>query len=285
LKRLFGIGYITVTGNNINVAYKTDSNVLYATNTDLEFASNVVNDNTAIFKGVNATNFLSHIFGSTSGTGLSADIGVIYKRRIGEPEPSDYMESGKTHDIVLSASITDFGAINYASSTNASIQVGGNGFLSGQGISKNINSSQAFLNYVKQQGFEADTMSKGNQVFLPTALLLSADVQISGRIYANLLYINNLANRMNFGNSYYNQFTFTPRYDKHNMSFALPITYSMLSNDIKVGFGYRIAGFFIGSDDMLAFIHKNQKGFDAYLGGYIPIFKINHDPAEIHWSN
>ena len=285
LKKLFGIGYISITGKNINVTYKADSDVLYATNTDLEFASNVINDNTAVFKGLNNTNFLSRIFGTTSGSGMSADIGVIYKRRIGEPDPSDYMEANNTHDIVLSASITDFGAINYANSTNASIQVTGNGFLSGSGISKNVNNSASFLNYVKQQGFTADTMSKGNQVFLPTALLLSADVQVLGRIYANLLYINNLANRMNFGNSYYNQLTFTPRYDKHNMSFALPVTYSMLSNNIQVGFGYRIAGFFIGSDDMLGFIHKNQKGFDAYLGGYVPIFKINHDPAQIHWAD
>ena len=284
LKKLFGIGYISVTGNNINVAYKADSNVLYATNTDLEFASNVVNDNTAIFKGLNAGNFLSRVFGSTAGGGLSADIGVVYKRRIGESDPSDYMESTTTHNLVLSASVTDFGSINYSNSTNANIQVSGNGFLSGQGISQNANNSASFLNYVKQQGFTADTMSKGNRVFLPTALLLSADMQIYGHIFGNLLYINNLANRMNFGNSYYNQVTFTPRYDKHNMSFALPITYSMLSSDIKVGVGYRIAGFFIGSDDMLAFIHKNQRGFDLYLGGYIPIFKINNDPAGIHWS-
>ena len=160
----------------------------------------------------------------------------------------------------------------------------GNGSLTGPGISQNANSSASFLNYVKQQGFSADTESKGNRVFLPTALLVSADVQISGRFYGNLLYLNNLANRMNFGNSYYNQVTFTPRYDKHNMSIALPITYSMLSKDIKVGVGYRISGFFIGSDDALAFIHKNQHGFGLYLGGYIPIFKINHDPANIHWT-
>ena len=284
LRKLFGIGYISVTGNNINVAYKADSNTVYATNTDLEFASNVVNDNTAIFKGLNESNILSRIFGANSGTGMSADIGLIYKRRIGESDPSDYMESDNTHDVVISASVTDFGSINYAKSTNADIVVTGNGSLTGPGISQNANSSASFLNYVKQQGFSADTESKGNRVFLPTALLVSADVQISGRFYGNLLYLNNLANRMNFGNSYYNQVTFTPRYDKHNMSIALPITYSMLSKDIKVGVGYRISGFFIGSDDALAFIHKNQHGFGLYLGGYIPIFKINHDPANIHWT-
>ena len=89
---------------------------------------------------------------------------------------------------------------------------------------------------------------------------------------------------MNFGNSYYDQVTFTPRYDNHKMTIALPISYSMLSNDIKVGFGLRIAGFFIGSDDALAFIIKNQAGFNLYFGGYIPMFKRHNDPAGLHWG-
>ena len=279
IKKLEGIGYIGVTGKNIDVNYKADTPLLYASNTDIEFASNVINDSTAIFKGLNTANFFDKIFGDNAGSGLSLDLGVTYKIFIGDHDPSDYyMESNKTNDIIFSASITDFGAINYAKSKDASIQVSNSGYLSGPGISQNANNAASFFNYVKNNGFTADTVSKGNRVFLPTALLLSADIQMYGNIYGNLLYINNLANRTNFGNSYYNQISFTPRYEKHNMSFSLPITYSMLSNNFKIGLGCRISGFFIASDDALGFISKNQRGFDLYFGGYIPIFNVHHDP-------
>ena len=284
IKRLGGIGYVSVTGKNMDINYNADSTSFYASNTDLEFSSNIVNDKAAVFQGINASSIFDRIFGKEGGGGMCADIGVVYKLHLGEADPSDYMESGNTHDIVFSASVTDFGAINYTKSTNADIQVTGNGYLSGGGIKQNSGNISSFTNYANQQGFTLDTLSKNAKVFLPVALLVSADMQISGRIHGNLLYINNLANRMNFGNSYYNQVTFTPRYDWHKMTIGLPITYSMLSKDVKMGIGYRISGFFIGSDDALAFISKNQRGFNMYLGGYIPIFKIRNDPAGIHWS-
>ena len=285
VKRLGGIAYVSVTGKNIDMRYNADSQSVYASQTDLEFASNLVSDSAAIFKGLNASNLFDRIFGESGGGGMAADIGVIYKRRIGEAEPSDYMESYHTHDVVLSASITDLGAINYLRSTNADVQVTGNGYITGPGINNNSGGGSQFVNYAHQNGFNVDTVSRSTKVFLPAALLLSADVQVRGPLFANLLYIANLANRQNFGNSYYNQVTFTPRYDYHKMTLALPITYSMLSHDVKVGLGYRIAGFFIGSDDALAFFMKNQRGFDIYVGGYIPIFKLHNDPAGIHWAN
>ncbi len=285
IKRLGGIGYMSVVGNNLDINYDPLSQTFYASHTELDFASNLINNNAAVFRGLNATNLLDRVFGENEGEGLSADMGFTYKLHIGDPDPSDYMESNNTHDLIFSASITDFGAINYANSTNASIGVSGQGNITGQGIKQNVNSVPSFVNYVKEQGFFADTISRSVRVSLPTALLLSADMQLKDRFYANLLYINNLANRQNFGNSYYNQITITPRYDYHKMTIALPITYSMLSKDLKTGVAYRFSGFFIGSDDAMSLLFKYQHGFNLYFGGYIPFYKIHSDPAGIHWSH
>ncbi len=87
---------------------------------------------------------------------------------------------------------------------------------------------------------------------MPATLLLSVDYHAYKMLYVNAAFAGNLANRQNFGNSYYNQVTITPRYDTRLLSIGLPLTYSMLSNSFKVGVGVRASGFFIGSDDMLA---------------------------------
>lgn len=177
------------------------------------------------------------------------------------------------------------GAINYKTN-NSNISVGGNGYLKGQGLSNNVTNYTSFKNYMTQQGFSADTSSTATKVHMPTALILSADYPLYWRFYVNATFIDNLVNRDNFGNSYYNQFTVTPRYDSRLISFAIPITYSWLANDMKVGFGFRFSGFFVGSDDMLALFSSHQYGFDIYMGGYVPIkFKRKKRLEEHdHWE-
>ena len=126
------------------------------------------------------------------------------------------------------------------------------------------------------QGFTADTGSKATKLYMPTALNASVDYQIYKRFFVNAMYIANLANRQNYGNSYYNQITLTPRFDTRLFAVGLPITYSELANDMKVGIGFRLGGFFVGSDDMLALMSSNQRGFNFYLGGFVPIYRKAH---------
>ena len=268
LRRLGGIGYLSLKGNNLNVNYYHGSDSFYASHSDLEFASNIVSDQSAVFNGINSGNFLSRIFGATNGSGLGGDIGVVYSHRFGS---ADSDNSKNTHVLVVSGSVKDMGAINYSKNSNSIINVTGNGYLTEQGISNNINDLTSFRNYMKQQGFTADTSAAATKLHMPTSLILSADYQIWHRFFVNATFIGNLANRQNFGNSIYNQVTITPRYDYRLVSIALPITYSMLADDIKMGLGIRISGFFIGSDDMLALLSGHQYGFNVYLGGYVPI--------------
>jgi OOP family OmpA-OmpF porin len=88
------------------------------------------------------------------------------------------------------------------------------------------------------------------------------------------------------GNYYYNQVTVTPRYDTRVFSVGLPVTYGMQSNSIKMGLGARVAGFFMGSDDMLALFSNNQYGFNFYAGAFIPInFRKPKDSDGDHVSD
>ena len=280
LRRLGGVGYLGLKGN-LNVNYNAGADSFHATNSQLEFASNIVNDNQAVFNGISSSNLLSKFFGASAGSGLGGDAGIIYRYRIGKLDD----DAHPTHDIVLSASVRDMGAINY-NTNNSNISVGGNGYLTGKGLSNNVTNYTSFKNYMTQQGFSADTSSAATKLHMPTALILSADYRLYWRFYVNATFIDNLVNRDNFGNSYYNQFTVTPRYDSRLISIAIPITYSWLANDMKVGFGFRFSGFFIGSDDMLALFSSNQYGFDVYMGGYVPIkFKRKRRLEEHdHWE-
>ena len=277
LRYLGGIDYLTLKGNNLNVRYTSGNDTFYASQSDIEYGSNILSANNAISNGVSTSNLLGSFFGSKQGGGLGADVGVSYSYIFGGGGPGSSEDS---HKLGLSASVTDIGAVKYKEGNNFVVNVTGNGYLTGKGLSDHLNNYNDFRNYIVTQGFTADTGSRSTKVYMPTAFLFGADYQIYQHIYVNATYIANLANRQNYGNSYYNQLTITPHYDMKLLSAALPITYSALAHDMKIGMGFRIGGFFFGSDDMLALFSNHQHGFGFYMGGCIPIFKKT-DKADV----
>ena len=282
VRYLGGIGYVGLKGNNLNAHFKSGNDSFYATNSDIEYASNILSTRSALTNGFSNNSILSEFFGSKSGHGAGGDIGVTYDY-IPDPERRKYNMDGKTGVVDgsqnrylfrVSASVLDIGAITYNSSNNSNAEVSGNGYLTGNGLINNVTNFTDFRNYVVTQGFRADTAHTNTKVYLPTTLLLSVDYHAWKMLYVNAAFAGNLANRQNFGNSYYNQVTITPRFDTRILSIGLPLTYSMLSNTFKVGFGVRASGFFIGSDDLLALVSPHQYGFNFYAGGCIPLYKL-----------
>ena len=269
LRYLGGIGYLSLKGNNLDLNYMAGKDSLYVSNSDLQYSSDIISTRSAVFNGINASGLFGSFLGTGKGGGLGGDIGLIYAMN---PRRRDiYTDDNKSYSLKLSASVTDIGAITYNAKNNATVNVTGNGYITGKGIKDNTKNATNFKNYIIGQGFTADTTSQAAKVYLPSALLLGADYNVYKKLYVNATYVANLVNRQNFGNSYYNQVTITPRYDTKLLTIGLPITYSMLANVVKVGFGFRVAGFFAGSDDMLA-IFSQQYGFGFYFGGYIPIY-------------
>jgi hypothetical protein len=270
LRYLGGIAYLGFKGSNVDVTYNTGKDSFYAANSDIEYASNILTTTDAVKSGLNSSDLLNRFFGAKDGHGLGADLGVVYIYNPGGNGKKGTNKNTGSHKLSLSASVTDIGAINYKEN-NSIVNVSGNGYITGTGIINNLNNWTSFRNYMVKQGYTADTASQSTKLYMPTALVLGADYQIYKQYYVNATYINNLANRQNYGNSYYNQFTITPRYDTRLFTIGLPITYSALASDVKIGLGFRVSGFFFGSDDMLALVSDHQHGFDVYAGGYIPI--------------
>ncbi len=266
LRYLGGIGYVGLKGNNLDAHYRSGNDSLYVTNSDVEFASNVLSTKNALVNGFSNSDLLSTIFGAKEGHGVGGDIGVVY-----DYIPENMAGDGR-YKLRLSASVTDIGHITYSASNNFNANISGNGNITANGLS-NVSTFDEFRAYAKAQGFKADTLSQASKVYLPTALILGGDYNIISKLYVNATIMGNLANRQNFGNSYYGFVSVTPRYDTRMYSVSLPITYSVLAHNMEVGLGLRVSGFYIGSQDMLALFSKNQFGFNIYAGGYVPLFK------------
>jgi len=265
LKYLGGIGYLGLKGKNLDLRYNGGDS-LTTSNSDLEYASNIVSSQDAFTNGVN----LSNIFGGHAGKGFGTDIGLsfVYKGS------NNYSGSNSPYKAAFGIALTDLGSINYASSYHVNLT--GNGTITGSGISQNVKDYNDFTSYALAHGYSADTGVGATKVYLPTTLNISADYRAWRRIYVNALFIANLANASNFGSVYYSQLTITPRYDSKVFSFGMPFTYSMLTHTMRIGTGFRISGLFFGSDDMMALFSNNQYGFNFYFGGMIPIYKKHH---------
>jgi len=293
-KFLGGVGYIGVKGNNLNVSYKNGSDSFFATNTNLTYASSFINAQNAVTNGVFSNNPLSNFIGAKTGEGFGADLGVVYEYSP-DTAVSTYEMDGKKgiidysknkYKLRLSASVTDLGYLTYPSNLNSNIVVSGSGYLTGAELIQNVKNYTTFKNYVLTKGFYVDTESRSTKLYLPTALILSADYQLYKDFYVNATDITNLANIRNFGNAYYNTFAVTPRWDTRKVSVGLPISYSSLAGNMRVGIGVRVGGFFVGSDDMLVFFSNNQYGMNFYFGGFIPFnYKQPKDRDHDHISD
>lgn len=271
---LGGIGYLALKGTNVDVSITAGSDTFRASNSDLQYASNVLSSNSAINKGLDAGGLLEKFFGSKAGSGYGGDIGLTYLYRL--DDNADKKTAVKDNYLFkVGLSVTDIGAITYKKEQNYNINVAGNGYVTGRDMITKLQSYQEFRAYAVQQGFTADTGAVDTKIQLPTTLVLTVDYRLHNRLFVNATYIGNMVNRQAFGNSYYGQLTVTPRFESKIFSFGVPVTYSMLANDIKVGFGMRVSGFYFGSDDMLAIVSDNQHGFGFYFGGYVPIFRKN----------
>jgi len=287
VRYLGGIGYLGLKGRNMDLQFNSGSGTLHASNTDLEYSSNILSTNSALSNGLSNNNLFNQFFGSKAGSGVGADFGLMYDYLEAGASADNYDMDGKTnipnptknrYKLRLSASVTDLGFINYNKDNNSTVNVTGNGTLNASDIANNVKSFNDFTAYARAHGFGADTSRAATKLYMPATMLLSADYHAWRKIYVNATYVINMVNRQNYGNSFYDQVTITPRYDTRIFSFAVPVTYGMLANNMKMGLGVRALGFFIGSDDLLVLFNNKQYGVNLYAGASIQFNK--HRPKD-----
>lgn len=295
LRYLGGVGYVNVSGKNLDVDVNSNNDdiTLRPTN-DLTYNSNILNSTNNLSSNVTASDFLNTFLGKKGGSGIGGDIGISYEYRP-DYDKYKYDMDGKTnimdysvprYKLKVFASVTDIGSIMYKAANNKQAKVSGTGTLTGDTLKSRVQNYDDFVNYAQSQGITVTTANVAAVYHLPTALVLGADYKIAGGFFANAMFIGNLANKNAIGNYYSSQVTVTPRYDTRVFSVGVPITYSMLSKSLKAGVGARVAGFFLGSDDMLSLFSKGQYGFNMYFGAYVPInYRKPKDSDHDHVSN
>lgn len=275
---LGGIGYVNMSSNHIDGTYNQNDNSLTFNNTNLNYSSNILEASSSN-NGLSNNDLTSRFFGSNGGFGIGGDVGLSYEFRP-NADKLKYDMDGKTnitdqsvnkYKLRISAAITDIGSINYNSSDNKNTVLTGNGTIKSGELNGKINNYQDFTAYANSHGFAMNTNTSSTRYHLPTALVAAIDYKLSGDFYLNATSITNLADKFQVGNYYYNQVTVTPRYDTRMFSVGLPVTYGIQASTLKLGLGVRVAGFFVGSDDMLALASNNQYGLNVYFGGYIPV--------------
>jgi hypothetical protein len=263
LRYLGGIGYFNALARNIDAHYYKEPDSLRITNTDLQFSSNVIKSSDQITSGLSGS-VLGQFFGSKGGHGLGADLGIAYEYTKANEE--DYK-------LRASFSVTDIGSINY-NKNNRVAYVRGSGYMIGDEVNDRLDNFEDVKSYAKDHGLDVDSSSAATKMHLPTAMIIGLDYHATKGLYVNATMISSVVNRQTPGNNYYGQLTVTPRYETRLISAGLPITYSALTHKLKMGLGFRLAGIFIGSDDMLAILgSKSQYGLNFYFGGTVPFYR------------
>lgn len=277
LRYLMGAGYLGMNSNRgIDAVSYGGQDSVQINNSDLNFGTTLANNNSSF------GNSIGDFLFNSAGNGVGGDVGFVYEWR---PDHAKYKydmdcktglidDGANKYKLRVSLSVTDMGAITYKGSNNFTMNITGSGYVKGNTLGDSVSNYDDLRAYAVNHGFTVDssTGATTTKVKLPTSLIFGLDYNVAKNFYVNAMYINNLANRSGFGNSYYNQITVTPRYDIRAVSVGVPLSYSFLTKSLKAGVGVRAGGFFIGSDDIGAMFSSAQ-GFNFYFGAYIPINK------------
>jgi hypothetical protein len=268
VRYLGGIAYVGMHGKQMDANFTAGKDTFLVSNADLAYSSNILN--TQVGQGKNVSqSFFSLLYKGRYGHGLGADFGVVYEYKPTEEVlERNIPEEKKTRDklakkkkftlapkrekeayrLRLNAAICEIGTVHYSKGNNTTEYIKGSGSITGPALLDRVTN-------------------------MANHLVLGGDYHIKDHYYTNLTILMNLASRKRYGNSYYNQFTITPRYEMKSVSLGLPITYSTLTNRFKAGLGLYAGGFFIGSDDMLAFFSNSAYGINFYAGLNVQMYK------------
>lgn len=282
LRYLGGSGYVGLYGENVDGNYYPNQDSIHSNATKLHFNSNINNEK-GVTNAINGSGFLDALLGKGGGIGVGGDIGLTYEYRPDYKKYTYEMDCDKyrpdpeqdAYLLRFSAAVTDIGFVRYKKDNNQA-DITGNGYVKPKELGDAINNYNQGRTYFEKHGYNVVSHSDtATTLRLPTAVVLGLDYHVHKHFYANATFIGGLGAANNkYANVAYSQLTVTPRYDRRVISVGLPLTYNFTTQSFKAGIGIRVAGFILGSDDMLALVGaKNAKGANFYLGASIPIAK------------
>jgi hypothetical protein len=254
-----GIGNFngTVTNNNDGdlVLKDTDANVNFA------YSGSLAQEFT------NSQQYTNSLFGNLDG--LAADIGVDYQ-----------LKKGNSYKLKVGASIMNLGGMTYNDNNNNStdykLKISGD-----QALVLNFFDGVDDIPAIKQHlidlaalpagdpnkiEFTEITSNKDFRVSLPTTLNLYADVHLISKLNVTLFTQQKL--NSNSGNNQITAqtiYSVTPRFGIGFFEAYLPVSVNDISGT-NAGLGFRLGGFFMGSNSILSSISSNNKQADVNFG-------------------
>jgi outer membrane protein OmpA-like peptidoglycan-associated protein len=245
IKRYNGLAFSSVIGNNLSVKLLDTSISKVEFNGGIDVSKSFNNDKG--FENLTANGLL---FGG-AGSGFGLDIGAVYERRTEETNNTNRYENKYKYKIGFA--IQDIGSINYKASLNNERY--NLKFPTAKVVSRADTANLSVTDvatYFKSIGATYTNDNGATKVKAPTVVTLYGDYKFSKHIYVNALFTAGLVGKSSRGNSVPFQAVVTPRFESKLFDAGLPISYSGLSQDVKVGLGLRLGIFFIGSDDLIS---------------------------------
>jgi hypothetical protein len=269
VNRLGGLGFMGIRGS-IDGTFDPRDASLTANKTDLTLATSMYSSADEV-AGSGIGDGLTSFFGKKTGNGWGFDLGAVYEYRPDGGGDDATNAAANKYKVRGSVAITDIGSVKYDA---AFVNIKANGKITGEDLVDSLGNYSDFKSYANSRGFSLDTGVRTVKVKMPTAMVIGVDYYVASHFYVNATYFMNMVNRTaNFGNSYYNQITITPRWDTKAFSIGLPIAINAMSG-FKAGLGARFGGFMFGSDDIFGVL-GDASGVNAYFGAYVPINKKN----------
>lgn len=222
----------------------------------------------------NTQDYTESIFGALNGS--SFDFGVNYRlKRIADK--SYYLNAGLSIRNIGNMSFSD--ANN--SSTSYTLTIPESNDLNpntwGLNLSQfsNVDNFEEIEQILLDQGYlDRDRNNQSFDVKLPTTMVLYADVRLDDVFFVSLFTQQKLNDdNKNDQITTQNTITLTPRFTNKNFEIFAPFTQNEIT-DLTIGLGFRLYGFFIGSNSLVTALADDTKQVDFYLGWRMGLGKL-----------
>jgi hypothetical protein len=201
---------------------------------------------------------MKSVFGGLDG--FATDLGVDYQ----------LLREDKSYKLKVGASVRNIGSMTFSGDQNVSENYALN-IPSGQSLDldafENAEGLQDVENVLDNSGFFTKSSSADEfKVKLPTVLNFYADYNIISKVSITAFLQQKLGDQNADDQiSSTNMFTITPRVTFGPFETFVPIGSNEISGG-TIGLGFRLGGFFLGSNSVLSAVTSDSKQADVYFG-------------------
>jgi hypothetical protein len=257
LKLLFPGSYANIGAGNFNGTVSTsilgNAELTNANaNLNIAYTGNFANS------FANTGDYTQSVFGNLNG--MAADIGFDYQLK----------SSGSGYKLKIGAALKNMGSMTFKSNDNYSkdykLEIQNSESLNLNQF-ENAGGIKDIENILLESGYVTLINNKKDfKVKLPTVLNLYADFKVIPKVNLTL-FLQQKMNKDSENSQITSQniFSISPRVSLGFFEAYLPVSFNEVSGT-TAGAGFRLSGFFLGSNSILTAITSNSKQADLYMG-------------------